>query len=69
MIKNKNYKIIEGILTYNPHHCPYSGIINNSTNDIIKWEFRKNCIVKIPKQGNCLTRLIPHKQRFYCKQG
>ena len=67
MIKNKNYKIIEGILTYNPHHCPYCGIINNSTNDIIKWGVRKNCIVKIPKQGNCLTRLILHKQRFYCK--
>lgn len=29
--------------------------------------FRKNCIVKIPKQGNCLTRLILHKQRFFCK--
>ena len=23
--------------------------------------------VKIPIQGNCLTRLILHKQRFYCK--
>ena len=67
VIKNKNYKIIEGILTYIPHHCPYCGIINHSTNDIIKWGFRKNCIVKIPKQGNCLTRLILHKQRFYCK--
>lgn len=67
MIKNKNYKIVEGILTYNPCHCPHCGIINHSTDDIIKWGFRKNCIVKIPKQGNCLTRLILHKQRFYCK--
>ena len=24
-------------------------------------------MVKIPKQGNCLTRLVLHKQRFLCK--
>ena len=34
---------------------------------IIKWGFRKNVIVKIPKISNCKTRLILHKQRFYCK--
>ena len=67
VIKNKNYKIIEGILTYTPEYCPCCGIINESTKDIIKWGFRKNCIIKIPKQGNCLTRLILHKQRFFCK--
>ena len=67
IIKEKNYKIIEGVLTYNPEYCPVCGIINQSTNDIIKWGFRKNCIVKIHKQGNCLTRLILHKQRFFCK--
>ena len=67
MIKRKNYKIIEGILTYTPEYCPCCGVANQSINDIIKWGFRKNCIVKIPKQGNCLTRLILHKQRFFCK--
>ena len=67
IIKGKNYKLIEGILTYTPKYCPCCGTINESTNDIIKWGFRKNCIVKIPKQGNCLTRLILHKQRFFCK--
>ena len=67
IIKEKNYKIIEGVLTYNPEFCPCCKIINQSTNDIIKWGFRKHCIVKIPKQGNCLTRLILHKQRFFCK--
>ena len=66
-IKGKNYKIIEGFVTYKPKCCPHCNIINNSCNDIIKWGFRKNCIVKIPKQGNCLTRLLLHKQRFYCK--
>ena len=54
-------------MTYTPEYCPCCGIINESTKDIIKWGFRKNCIIKIPKQGNCLTRLILHKQRFFCK--
>lgn len=67
IINGKNYKIIEGILTYKPEYCPCCGVINESSNDIIKWGFRKNCIIKIPMQGNCLTRLILHKQRFYCK--
>lgn len=67
LIKGKNYKIIEGFLTYNPEYCPICGVINQSNNDIIKWGYRKNCIVKIPKQNNCLTRLILHKQCFYCK--
>ncbi len=67
MIKGKNYKIIEGILTYTPEYCPCCGSINDSSNDIIKWGFRKNCIIKIPKIGNCFSRLILHKQRFLCK--
>lgn len=28
---------------------------------------QKNCIIKIPKVSNCKTRLILHKQRFFCK--
>ena len=66
-IKGKNYKIIEGILTYNPEFCPACGIVNESTNDIIKWGFRKNCKIKIPKISNCTSLLILHKQRYYCK--
>ena len=67
IIKNKNYKVIEGFLTYTPQYCPCCGIINKSTNDIIKWGYRKNCKIKIPKISNCLSLLILHKQRFYCK--
>ncbi len=67
VIKGKNYQIIEAILTYKPDFCPCCGCINESSNDIIKWGFRKNCIVKIPKVSNCKTRLILHKQRFFCK--
>lgn len=67
IIKNKKYKLIEGILTYNPSHCPCCGVINESTADIIKWGFRKNCKIKIPKISNQLSLLILHKQRFFCK--
>jgi len=67
IIKKKNHKIIEGILTYKPEKCPCCGVINNSSNDIIKWGFRKNCKVKIPKISNCNSLLILHKQRFLCK--
>ncbi len=67
IIKGKNYKIIEGILTYKPELCPCCGCINQSGNDIIKWGFRKNCKIKIPKISNCYSLLILHKQRFFCK--
>ena len=67
VIKGKTFHIIEAILTYKPEFCPCCGCINESSNDIIKWGFRKNCIVKIPKVSNCKTRLLLHKQRFYCK--
>lgn len=66
-IKGKNYKIIEGVLSYNPEFCPCCGVINESSNDIIKWGYRKNCIIKIPNISNCKSRLILHKQRFLCK--
>ena len=67
LIKNKKYKIIEGFLTYIPDYCPCCGCLNESHNDIIKWGFRKNCKIKIPKISNCFSLLILHKQRFFCK--
>ena len=66
-IKNKKYKIIEGFLSYIPDYCPCCGCVNESHNDIIKWGFRKNCKIKIPKISNCFSLLILHKQRFLCK--
>ena len=66
-IKNVKYKIIEGILTYKPEYCSCCGVINESSNDIIKWGFRKNCKIKIPNISNCKSLLILHKQRFLCK--
>lgn len=64
IIKGINYQIIEASLTYNPNSCPICGCINESTNDIIKWGFRKNYKVKIPNISNCKSLLILHKQRF-----
>ena len=67
IIKGKNYKIIKGTLTYKPKFCPCCGCVNHSHNDIIKWGFRKNCKIKIPKVSNCFSLLILNKQRFLCK--
>ena len=67
IIKNKKYKIIEGILTYIPDFCPCCGCVNESHNAIIKWGYRKNCKVKIPKISNCFSLLILHKKRFFCR--
>ena len=67
VIKNKKYKIIEGFLTYIPDYCPCCGCINESNNDIIKWGYRKNYKIKIPKISNCFSLLILHKQRFLCR--
>ena len=67
LIKNKKYKIIEGFLTYIPDYCPCCGCINESRKDIIKWGYRRNCKIKIPKISNCFSLLILHKQRFLCK--
>ena len=67
IIKGKSNKIIQAILTYNPDYCPCCGVINNSSNDIIKWGFRKNCKIKIPNISNCRSLLLLHKQGFYCK--
>lgn len=67
LIKGKNTKIIYGVLTYNPDSCPCCGIVNHSTNDIIKWGFKLNCKIKIPKISNFNSLLILNKQRFYCK--
>lgn len=66
-IKKTNYKIIEGILSYNPKDCPECGVVNESFNDIIKWGFKRNCKVIIPDISNCKSLLILHKQRFLCK--
>jgi len=64
---NVEVKVFHGFLTYNPKYCDRCGVINEGTNDIIKWAFDKNCLVKLPKVSNFNTILLLDKQRFYCK--
>ena len=66
-IKNINTQVYRGILTYIPDFCPHCGIFNSSHNDIIKWGFKHNCKIKLPKVSNFNVLLILSKQRFYCK--
>jgi len=66
-INNISTKVFHGYLTYNPEYCPNCGCINESSSDIIKWNFRRNCKIKMTKVCgfNCL--LVLDKQRFFCK--
>ena len=48
-INNCQTKIFRGYLTYIPEYCPKCGCINESSNDIIKWNWKRNCKVKMTK--------------------
>lgn len=60
-------KIFHGYLTYIPEYCPCCGCINNGFDDIIKWNWKRNCKIKITKACVFNSLLILDKQRFYCK--
>ena len=66
-IKGIDTKVFHAYLTYIPEYCPKCGHINESTDDIIKWHFKKNCDIKITKACGYNTILRLDKQRFYCK--
>ena len=66
-INGVDTKIFHGILTYTPEYCDACGVINGSSNDIIKWDWKRNCKIKMTKVANYNTILILDKQRFYCK--
>ena len=66
-IKGIKTKIFHGYLTYTPDFCPNCGCINQGFNDIIKWNFKRNCKIKVTKVANYNTILILDKQRFLCK--
>ena len=65
-IRGTNTKVFHGYLTYNPDYCPCCGCINEN-NSIIKWAFKKNCKIKMPKVSNYNCILFLDKQRFLCK--
>ena len=64
--KGIKYKVFNAYLTYTPDFCPICGCVNES-NSIIKWGWKKNCKIKIPKVSNYLSILNLDKQRFKCK--
>lgn len=66
-IKGVKTKIFHAYLTYTPSSCPKCKCISNGTDDIIKWNFKRNCKVKITKVCNYNTILLLDKQRFFCK--
>lgn len=66
-IKGIKTKVFHGYLTYTPKSCPNCKCINHDHNDIIKWNFKRNCKIKITKACNYNTILLLDKQRFFCK--
>lgn len=66
-INNRETKVFHGYLTYTPDFCPKCGCVNESSEDIIKWNWKRNCKIKIPKICGYNALLILDKQRFYCK--
>ena len=66
-IKGIKTKVFHGYLTYIPEFCPKCGCINKTFDDIIKWNWKKNCKIKLTKACGYNTLLILDKQRFYCK--
>ena len=72
MLRNKKIrdvetKIFHGYLTYTPKSCPKCNCINKGYNDIIKWNWKRNCKIKITKVCGFNSLLILDKQRFFCK--
>ena len=66
-INGVDTKIFHAFLTYTPEYCPHCGCINGGFHDIIKWNFKRNCKIKITKVANYNTILLLDKQRFFCK--
>ena len=60
-------KVFHGYLTYTPEFCPKCGCVNEGLNDIIKWNWKRNCKIKITKTCGYNSLLILDKQRFLCK--
>lgn len=66
-IKGIKTKVFHGYLTYIPNYCPKCGCVNKSFDDIIKWNWKRNCKIKLTKACGYNTLLMLDKQRFLCK--
>ena len=62
-IKGIETKIIRAFLTYDANICP----ICKHHDCIIKWNWKRNCKIKIPKISNYNAIILLDKQRFKCK--
>ena len=56
-------KFIHAFLTYDVHICP----ICHHSHSVIKWNWKRNCKIKLNKMGNYNTIFLLDKQRFKCK--
>lgn len=67
-INKIHIKVFHGKLTYTPSKCPNCNCIYESNPEtIIKYGYKKNCKIKLPKVSNFNTILVLDKQRFLCK--
>lgn len=66
-IKGTDTKVFHSYLTYTPEYCPKCGCVNESHYDIIKWNWKRNCKIKIPKACGFNILLVLDKQRFYVR--
>lgn len=66
-VKGIKTKVFHGYLTYTPNYCPKCGCVNESFDDIIKWNWKRNCKIKVTKACSYNTLLMLDKQRFLCK--
>ena len=62
-IKGIETKIIRAFLTYDANICP----ICKHQDCVIKWNWKRNCKIKIPKISNYNAIILLDKQRFKCK--
>ena len=66
VIKNITCQVIFGTLTYQPTGCQNCGIVNRSTEDVIKYGY-KTSRIKLTTIGLQPVLLMLKKQRFQCK--
>ena len=66
-IKGIKTKVFHGYLTYIPNYCPKCVCVNESFDDIIKWNWKRNCKIKLTKACGYNILLTLDKQRFLCK--
>ena len=62
-IKDVETKVFRAYLTYDIHICPFC----KHEGSVIKWNWKRNCKIKIPKVSNYNAIILLDKQRFKCK--